>query len=212
MNLSDIIKKLWDEFVSLFNKEPEAPQVIAFTRIKEAGDWRTGTALWSGTLPLFSTRIYYLEILRTSIADKRELGIKPPPSHTFKLYFFSKTQSAQKQRVTVFVCYQNCYLQASSEDYIGCEIIGKAISRRLNELCSRSYAESSDLTEAETITRPGQLPQLKLKSANLPAVALLGRSTAPTQANWQAFIDRQMEGIRLEQVEKAKRKGFRSSS
>jgi hypothetical protein len=211
MNLSTIIKEIWDKFVSWAGIEsPEKSKPSVFGRIVEAGNWRTGTGLWSGILPLFNTRIYYLEIVRTSIADKRELGIKPPPTHTFKLFYFSKVESP-KQRITVFVVYQNCFLSGSSEDFIAIEIIGKAIFRHLAIVSARSYVSSADLIESEIIRHPGQLPQIKLKEGGqgIPSITLLGRSSAVTLDYWQKFIDSELQKVKDEQLEKNRRKGFR---
>jgi hypothetical protein len=209
MKLPELVQQLWENFVLLFKKSEEEPPAI-FSRIKEAGDWRSGSGLWSGVLPLFSTRIYYLEITRTSYADKRELPVNPKPTHTFKLYYFTQVQSS-KERITVFVYHKNCYLQGSSEDYIAIEILGRAIQNRLQILCDRSSVGSPDIIKTETITKPGQLPQIRLKNEHrgIPASLLIGRASTQTQTNWQEFIDKEMQRLFDERTERARKLGMR---
>jgi hypothetical protein len=210
MNLSTLIKELWERFATLFQGEkPKEPEALPFARVPEAGSWRLGVGLWSGLLSPFTGRIYYLEISRTSLADKRELQLKPPPSHTFKLFFFRKS-SEKRVRTTVFLIYLNCFLGGNSEDYIAIEILGKAIASHLQTLSSRSHAGGSDLAESQIIKVRGQLPQIKLTQANqgLPTVVLLGQSTPQTRAYWQSFIDEQMQAVRADQASQAKRRGF----
>jgi hypothetical protein len=213
MNLQALIQQAWEQFIALFkgSKEPEL-STLAFRRIKEAADWRTGLGLWSGTLPLFSTRVYYLEVSRTSYADKKELEIKPPPTHTFKIYYFTTTTNPKqpKQRITVFLGYLNCYLQGHSEDYVAIEVIGHAVFQRLEKLCKRSRVGTVDTTKTEVISRPDGLPQVRLKTENegIPAVVLLGRSSEKTQADWQQFIVEQMQKHKDAKAGRLKDAGF----
>jgi hypothetical protein len=211
MDLSTLIKEIWDKFVVWVGLEtPEPPKSLKFGRDLAAGNWRTGIGLWSGVLPLFSTRVYYLEITRTSIADKRELGIKPPPSHTFKLFYFSKTESA-KQRITVFVVYKNCFLPSSSEDYVAIEDIGKALYQHLSIISERSYVSSADTISTEVIQHAGRLPQIKLKDGGqgIPSITLLGRSSKISSDYWQKIIDEEFQKVKDKRLEESRRKGFR---
>ena len=210
MNLSTLIKELWERFATLFQGEkPKQPEALPFARVPEAGSWRLGVGLWSGLLSPFTGRIYYLEISRTSLADKRELQLKPPPSHTFKLFFFRKS-SEKRIRTTVFLVYLNCYLGGNSEDYIAIEILGKAIANQLQILGSRSYAGGSDLAQSQVVKVRGQLPQIRLTDANqgLPAITLLGQSTPLTLAYWQDFINQEMARVKSDQANRAKGLGF----
>jgi hypothetical protein len=214
MNLSALIQKIWRDFLVLIGNTPPSTPTLFFERVKEAGDWRSGTGLWSGTLPLFSTRVYYLEVTRTSYADKRELNIKPSPTHTFKVYYFTSSQSSpqiQKQRVMVFVAYQNCYLNFCAEDFVAVEIIGQAIHRRLKLLCeATSGTRTPDFIKAEVLKRPGELPLIRLAEDDkpLPAVSLLGRATEKTCADWQKFVDQEMQKERDKQRQRIKDKSL----
>jgi hypothetical protein len=209
MDIQSLIKRIWDKFTALFEGEKPKPDVLPFDRVPEAGSWRLGVGLWSGLLSPFTSRIYYLEITRTSLADKRELRLSPPPSHTFKLFYFRKN-SEERVRTTVFLLYLNCHLGGSSEDYIAVEILGKAIANQLQILGSRSYAGGSDLAQSQVIRVRGQLPQVRLTDANqgLPAVTLLGQSTPLTLAYWQNFIDQEMARVKADQQNRAKGLGF----
>jgi hypothetical protein len=222
MNLRVLIQKIWHQFLSLRGNPPSSTPSLLFKRVKETGDWqdgtglgdwRSGAGLWCGTLPLFSnTRVYYLEVARVSYADKRELGIKPSPTHTFKVYYFTSSQSAsqtQKQRVMVFVAYQNCHLQGSSEDFIAVEIIGQAIHRRLERLCKASSGtKTPDSIKAEVVARPGELPMIRITEGNnaLPAVSLIGRATEQTREDWQRFVDQEMQKERDKRTERIRNK------
>jgi hypothetical protein len=213
MNLQALIQQAWEQFIALFkgSKEPEL-STLAFRRIKEAADWRTGLGLWSGTLPLFSTRVYYLEVSRTSYADKKELGIKPPPTHTFRIYYYTTTSNPkqERQRITVFLGYLSCNLPGHSEDYIAVEVIGHAVSRRLEKLCRQSRVGTADTTKTDIIPRSDGLRQVKLKTDNegIPASTLLGISSERTQSDWQKFIVEQMQKYKDAKAGRLKDAGF----
>jgi hypothetical protein len=210
MELSALIRELWEKFkVLLEGRKPSEPESLTFARIPEAGGWRTGTGLWSGLLSIFKARIYYLEVTRTSIADKRQLNLKPSPTHTFKLFYFSRADAA-RGRVTVFLIYKNCYLSGSSEDFIAVELLGKSIARHLELLSAVSFVGRDDITEAEVVKHPGQLPQLKIKDGNqgIPSVVLLNRSTPTSLDYWQQFIDAELQKIKDEPRTSARRKGI----
>jgi|GEM_PF-6472151 len=210
MNISSLIKQIWEKFAALFDgQQPQQPQNLEFARVVEGTNWRIGAGLWSGLLSVFTTRVYYLEISRTSLADRRELNLKPAPTHTFKLFYFRKTEVG-KVRVTVFLIYLNCYLAGNSEDFIAVEVLGKVLASHIKILSSQSYSGGSDLAQSQIVKSPGQLPQVKVIQSNqgIPTVILLGQSTAQTLAYWQEFIISQMAVIKAEQDSQARRRGF----
>lgn len=206
MNLVELAKSLWEEFVSLFKKQ-EAPQAAQpFARCPESGDWRTGRTTWAGVLPILKTRTYYLECQPVSLADKRELKLSPPPTHTFKLFYFS-----EGVRTTVFCCYLNCVIPRSTlvPDWVATEMLSKRIAQHIQIMSVRSRVEplgSSDRLETEVVKRPGELSLIKVKGDNtIPSVVLLSRTYPErTQAYWQGFLDAELERIKLEATERSR--------
>lgn len=210
MNLAELAKSLWDEFVSLF-KKPEAPQAVQpFSRCTESGDWRTGRSTWVGILAILKNRTYYLECQPVSLADKRELGLSPPPTHTFKLFYFSEV-NGQRVRTTVFCCYLNCVIPRSTlvPDWVATEILSKRIAQHVQIISVRSRVEtpgSSDKLETEVVNRPGELSLIKVKGDNtIPSIVLLSRTYPErTQAYWQGFLDAELERVKLEATERSR--------
>lgn len=210
MNLVELALSLWHDFVALF-KKPDTPQVPQpFARCNECGDWRTGRATWSGVLPILKNRTYYLECQPVSLADRRELGLLPPPTHMFKLFYFSEV-NGQRVRTTVFRCYANCTISRSTliPDWVATEILTKRIAQHIQIVSVRSRVDlgSSGLIETEVVKREGELSLIKIKEdSTIPAVVLLSRNPERSQAYWQGFLDAELERVRFEAIERNQKK------
>lgn len=201
-SIRDYLQSLWEEFTHLFlkSKKKESPSVPFKL---EFADWRSGNAVWAGSLPILQNRTYYLEVCPVSLADKRELGIKPPPTHTFRLHYFTNNGKG-KIRTTVFCCHLNCYVFGRSvPDYTAVELLEKLAQRvKIVSLQSRINTENigtlNSSIQIQTIQRPGELPLLKLdQNSDLPAVVILGKSHPErSQKYWQDYLELQLQEIK----------------
>lgn len=205
MNLVKFALSLWHDFVALFKKTetPEAPQ--PFARCNDCGDWRIGRATWSGVLPILKNRTYYLECQPVSLADRRELKLSPPPTHKFKLCYFSGVNE-QRVRTTVFCCYINCTIPRSTliPDWVAAEILTKRVAQHIQVVSVRSRVElGSGILGVEVVKQEGELSLIKIKEdSTIPSVVLLSRNPERSQAYWQGFLDAELERVRLEAIER----------
>lgn len=205
MNLLETIETLWERFISLFQKKEPLLKPQPFHKVVEASNWRVGQGLWCGMLPPLSNRLYYLEIARTSYADRRELGIKPPPTHTFKLFYFSVTGNPpKKERVACFVCYCNCAHSGTVEDFNAVEVLGVAIAAHLQLISRQSRVRLGE--QKLSLVEGSDFPRLVVEERSLPGVTLLGRQRPETIAYWQGFIAGEMEALKRNFQEDSKRR------